>query len=560
MNIVEEGERVAASTTDNISRNTPLKAQINSQLHTDTLETVPSCDDEYLDPELSSSLRENSEVASNEQNNGEKNPASPPILKKTKKGYAKLKDLSPRNHNSPRPPPSNNFWNEESNNNVVTIEHNINTNINNDKSSSSNVKSFAKSTKSVVSLATMGTGAKILVVLLGIYAVFTTLTSGFLFDMFLDIPRLEAVTADLEAQVANLTFQVNRLEGEVDELTFQVDRLEDGVEDLSFQNDRYEQSNNNLAGNLTIFKEENVELEGNIASFLQENIQLNVSLTKFQKENDELYDNILQLNDQTNTLTDTISDLDSGIQELENINLNLTLVLNTSTNLVKDLSRENQMLENITNSLNSSVALLGTQVELREEQIDRMDISLNELKNVVSFLNTTATNIDQTFDATVTFIEKLISEYRRNVLYNTRVVWEKLRYNWRCDLNSAFGGAPYVEDAYVPIGDTDYPKVMDYLDEVVFQKMCFNMTDFHAFLIGEFFPVFVGEDADAPTGGNLTVQNLSGGIGWYAMGVFDHYFNNNEEDAEDPVTELEWEEAGFECQELVTAGRGYSFY
>lgn len=544
--------------TDNASENIDAGAQINSQLHTDTLETVPTGEEEYLDPELANGVRENVVVAGNKQKNGKKNPASPPISKKTKKGYAKLNDLSPRNHNSPRPPDNN--GDDERNINVVKIEHNINTNNNNDKSSSSNARSVARSAKTVVSLATMGTGAKILVVLLGIYAVFTTLSSGFLFDRFLDIPRLEAATAELEAEVANLTAQVDRLESEVDRLEFQIDRLESNVDDLAIENNRYAQNNVMLAGNLTVLEEENANLKSTVISFSQENIQLNSSLTKFQKENDELYDSVLELNDQANKLTDTIDDLDSGLKELKIVNSNLTVALNASTHLVKDLTQENANLENTTDSLNSSVALLGSQVQERNEQIDRMDKNLNELKNVVSFLNTTATNIDQTFDATVTFIEKLISEYRRNVLYNKRVLWEKFRYNWRCDLNSAFGGAPFVEDAYVPIGNEAYPKVMDYLDEVVFQKMCFNLTDFEAFMIGEYFPNFEGVDEDVPTGGNLTVQNLSSGIGWYAFGVFDHYFPSNDEDAENPVTELEWEEADFDCRELVAVGRGYSFY
>lgn len=536
------------------------------QLNTETLETVPTYDEdvnERLDPELAEGIR----AINDEKDANEENPSSPPpIPKKTKRGYAKLKDLSPRNHNSPRPPSSsygddhkNRLRNDESNAAVVKIVHLTEDERGNN--SSNNSKSVAKSAaKSVVSVATMGKGAKILVALLGVYAVFTTLTSGFFFDRFLDIPRLEAVTADLEAQVANLTAQVDRLENEVDELTTQIDRLEDAVDELSIQNDRYELNNQNLAGNLTIFKEENEELKTSIEDFTVENVRLNVSLTSFRKENDDLFRNIVDLNDQANALTDHVDDLNFGIVNLENVNVNLTSALNASEVLVENLNAENERLENTAEALNSSVVSLGFRVRERDDELARTDAALHELRDVVSFLNTTATDIDRTFDATVTLLDKLISEYRRNAIYNTRVFWEKLRWNWRCDLNSAFGGKPFTEDAYVPIGDESWPAVSDYLDEVVFQKMCFNMTDFERFLVGEYFPTFEGDDAEAPTGGNLTVQNLSGGIGWYAMGVFDHYFPSNSEDVEDAVTETEWEESGYDCWKLVADGRGYSFY
>lgn len=407
----------------------------------------------------------------------------------------------------------------------------------------------------------MGQGAKLLVLFLGAYAVFTTLTSGFLYDQFLNIGGYKSVTAKLKAQVEFLKTQVDRLQDEVGNLEIQVDRFEELVEELTDQNDRFEQSNINLAGNLTIFKGENDRLRITVDDYAEITDNLNSTVKEYQQQNEVLSDNVAQLEELNSRLENNIETLDNTIVDIDSTTEALTIALATATEIAANLTIEVDDLEEIKDDLNTSVITLTDNVQEYTVQVDKMDGTIQELSDIVSFLTTTAADVEQTFDATVSFIDSIIIQYRISAVYNKKFYWEAIRSNWRCDLDSVFGNKPFVEDVELPIGDEYYSGVMEYLDEVVFQKMCFNMTDFEAFLVTKYFPDFKGGDYLAPTGGNLTVQNLSSGIYYYTTtGLFKHYFGPQEDDFAGQVTGEEWEAANFDCDTLVDRGRGYSYF
>lgn len=543
----------------NNENDSATEEQKNSSLAVDTLETVNTCasSDESLDLEIAASCGSNTAEVS-----AKLSPSSPPILKKEKNGYAQLKDESPSHLNStPRRPfndilgssnsdhPSDSFGDCK----PVTVENHVHTN-------GDSSKSKPRSLFTYITLALMGKGGRLLALIGLAYIVFTTLTSGFLFESFLNKAGIEELTEELKAQVKVLESEVTRLEGEVSDLTVQVDRLENAVEDLSDQNDRYEQNNINLAANLTLFKGENDKLQNTIGDYTEQNINLNTTIKLYQQQNNQLFENVALADEQNKQLTSNIVDLNAAVDDLENVSANLSTALDTSAEIVTNLTVQVEALEATRDSLNSTVLTLTAHVQEFALQVDRMDDTIQELTDVVSFLNTTATDIDRTFDATVTFIDTIIERYRSAAIAQEKAYWETIRGRWGQDIDNTFGNKPFAKDTTLPIGDADYPEVMEHLDEVVFQPMCLNLTDFETFLIGEFFPVFEGDDYTA-TGGNLTVSNLSQGIFYYTInGLFKHYFGPAEDDVDDQVTAAEWEKANYECENLVAIGRGFSFY
>ena len=390
------------------------------------------------------------------------------------------------------------------------------------------------------------TASSYLIPVLGLYALFTTVSSSFLLDRFLTIPGLQSVEDELRAQVANLTSQVNLLEMEVDNLTTQVDLFTNEVDRLEENVDRYDVLNTYLKGNITELSIINHELNESVQSYSILNDELNTTVKEYESQNDVLIDELDRFEQLNANLSFTIDRLENEKDDLQQINENITSQVNQMDVLNQKLTVEVQRMEKINNNLTVSNNRLSDSISDLTNQTTIMKNEIDTLTSIVLFLNNTAENINQTFGDTITFLDTMIVKFQETVLTDTERYWETLMFNWRCDLDSAFRSENFTLNASIPIGNQSYHEVMEYLDERIFQKMCIDLNDMKQYILE-----YAGnQDLNES---NITVGWLSSGIAFYYLEMEEHYFSFFEEDTgifPGPLSMNEWEAAKYDCSNL----------
>lgn len=387
-----------------------------------------------------------------------------------------------------------------------------------------------------------GTARKLTKPLIAVIATIILLTTGsaaYFFSEFLTIPGLKTQVDRLEGQIAELQLQVNELETQVDRLKGQVDRLDGEVDRLSNETDRLSHMNDELEQNIHNYAVENDRLNVSVSFLAKLNIELNstveelsIKATDFKKENEIL----VGINQDLNL---TIADLSGKMQQLDVLNDQLSKANSNLSKSVDHLVNETAKLTMMNEELNVTTTDLRNEVSSLSSDVDRLDRLTINLKNLVSFLNETALNIDDSFDSMTDYLSKQIESNRVLVMETLENLYRQRISNWDCDFREFFLTEYFVSNRNASIGIELYPKVIAYIEERLLSELCLNTVDFEGFL---------EELMNLTNKGDTSFNQLQQGAGQYADLAVNYYFSPSAET--NSTTPVQWAEANYNCHNL----------
>jgi uncharacterized coiled-coil DUF342 family protein len=402
---------------------------------------------------------------------------------------------------------------------TVTIEHKV-------KGSHNNFGTARKLTKPLVAL-------------IATIILLTTGSAAYFFSEFLTIPGLKTQVDRLEGQIAELQLQVNELETQVDRLKGQVDRLDREVDRLSNETDRLSGTNDELEQNIHNYAIENYRLNASVSVFAKLNIKLNSTVEELDKEVNDLKNENEILVEINQGLNLTIAELSDNLQELDMFNNQLSQANTNLSTSVDHLVNETAKLVLMNEELNFTVAALRHEVSSLSSDVDRLGRLTNNLKNLVSFLNETALNIDNSFDTIADYLSKQIESNRVLVMETLENLYRQRISNWDCDFREFFLTESFVSNRDAPIGIELYPKVIGYIEERVLSDLCLNTTDFEGFL---------EEGMNVTNKSDASFNKLQQAAGQYTDLAVNYYFSPSAET--NSTTSVQWAEAKYNCNNL----------
>jgi len=321
------------------------------------------------------------------------------------------------------------------------------------------------------------------------------------------------------------------LNGQIKYLKEEVDLLSTELNQLELENARYESLNDQLNQNVA-------DLE-----IITDN--LNSTVTEL----------IFDLNEVTDQLNMTSQDLQYKVTELayeneryEQLNMDLTastLQLEQDVeyfdNTLQDLVIENNVLSNLTQKLsNLTFDQNATLIELQEvlanftAENDRLELLNIDIVSVVAFLNKTSLGFetslekfadilaDQIVASQVLLVENLENSYRQSI------------DNWDCEYRDVFQELDWGNNFSLPITNLD--SVIAYLEGRVFIELCWDTSDFEAFLNTKY------------PDGRITFYRLVNRVIKYASHSLEYYFPEQDEIG---LTVKAWSDASFSCDNLA---------
>jgi DNA repair exonuclease SbcCD ATPase subunit len=351
----------------------------------------------------------------------------------------------------------------------------------------------------------------------------------------------------LKTQINRLEEQVGLLEKQVDELEAQVDRLSSEVDRLENEVDRFSNETNKLS-------DINDELELNIANYTIQNILLNFSLATYAQLNEELNETVVLLEMQVDKLEDQVTLYEMLNDDLNETARELTLKVDDLASLnrqisetngqlwiaIEQLSNETSELSVLNEELNNTVSELGNQIARMAAEIDRLEnISLN-LATLVGFINKTALEFDETFDAFSAKIAQQIDYNRALVIETLENLYKQRTAFWDCDFREYFLTEQFVQNRWVPIGKEMYPRVLAYIEERILSDLCLSTSNFEEFLGYE----FVGS---LDRRFNISFNELQRAVGLYTDNAENYFFPSGNATGVLPST---WAAADYKCANL----------
>mmetsp|Transcript_84556 Transcript_84556/g.234470 ORF Transcript_84556/g.234470 Transcript_84556/m.234470 type:complete len:651 (+) Transcript_84556:76-2028(+) len=386
-----------------------------------------------------------------------------------------------------------------------------------------------------------------------------TILNSRLADLEHENRRFSTLNTELHGTVNVLHREVTGLNSTVQQLQGVKVSLEQEVVNLERQNTIFNSSLHTLEIQVGLLRQENMDfrqsiaaleqirsgLNGSVISLSQQNHMLNTSIGSLSDQVSDLSEQNLLLNSSVHSFRDENDRLHQSIAELELVRSNLNrsvisltqqnLALNMSINL---LSLEVYRLLQQNMLLNTTVNSLLVEVRGLESQNSQFRQSNGKLISLVSFLNTTASSVERSFDGLKDFLLAQIQTERVLVLESIHATSDERVASWRCSLNDAFGTAAFVANGQLTIDLPRLPQVLSYVEEVLLSELCVNKTDFELYL-----------DRSYNLTDSLSLTELAEGVRQYTTQVLDFHFPD-EDSQGSGTTPLEWEQAGYRCARL----------
>jgi hypothetical protein len=344
-------------------------------------------------------------------------------------------------------------------------------------------------------------------------------------------------------RIPGLQSQIEELEMEVDRLSLEVDRLTAQVDRLAVQNDRLESLNDRLNSTVVEFEALNDQLNASNVVFEMLNGGLNMTALELQENVEDLQEQNEEFATLNNQLNETNLVLSSEVDRLENATSLLERQNEQLFLLSESLSSETAQLEFSNEQLNETVVGLEGRVLDFELENNRLTQLNSDLGTIVSFLNTTTANLDETFDAVSAFLADQINVNRFLVLETLQNTYQQRLSSWDCDFRDAFRNRDFVSDGRIPIGADDYPAVVAYVDEQLLTELCLDQADFEQHLES----AVVQSGIVPPV--STTVNQLIMGVQTYTNLAVDYYFPDNG-DAVGGLADEDWAAASYNCENL----------
>jgi hypothetical protein len=235
-------------------------------------------------------------------------------------------------------------------------------------------------------------------------------------------------------------------------------------------------------------------------------------------------------------LNATAQHLDEQVDLLEGEVDELAVQNSRLEDLVGDLRNETDRLEAINDELESNVDDLTAEVDSFANKTAELEGINQGLETIASFLNETAGDLDDTYEALTQFLAQQINAYHSIASETLHNVYIQRVAMWDCAYRDHFGDDAFGSDENAEIPDEDFDAVMDYIDDKVLKELCLAKNDF-AHYIWNVFP-----------DPKFTSNHFISGINSYTTLAFDYYFPDSGE--EGGLTDEEWALAGFACERL----------
>lgn len=249
---------------------------------------------------------------------------------------------------------------------------------------------------------------------------------------------------------------------------------------------------------------------------------LNSQIEELEKQVDRLETEVDRLETQNDRYEMLNSQLNRTAAELEETNIELRFTADRLEFSVENLNNTVFDLEQVNRDL--------TAENVRYAELNA------ELTTILDFLNETAENLNESYEAIVSFLAEQITANRVLVLLSLENTYDQQLMNWDCAFRDVFRGQAFITNEDIPIGD-DLPAVLTHVEEEILSEICIDTDDFEAFLNTRY------------SLGSLTVNQLYQGVAVYVLAVMNYYFPD---DGEPGLTPDDWAQAEYRCSNVMS--------
>ena len=245
-------------------------------------------------------------------------------------------------------------------------------------------------------------------------------------------------------------------------------------------------------------------------------------------------DRLVTENDRYEILND---ELNYTVSELTNLTDSLNVNVMELSDISNELEIANDRLSDITLDQNETLSELKYTLASFVAENDRLQELNSDLLSITTFLNSTSLGLDDSLEEWANFIGGLIVANQALVLESLKTNYKTRLIAWDCDYRDVFREESFGVDYNLPISDIS--SVMAFVDDRVLSELCLDVSDFEIFLF-EQFPDYV------------STHRLIRGVSQYTSQALDYLFPEHNDDGHG-VSQIEWEEAGFNCRNLKKA-------
>eukprot|EP00934_Nitzschia_sp_Nitz4_P007622 Nitzschia sp. Nitz4//scaffold10_size219509//133703//134911//NITZ4_001439-RA/size219509-processed-gene-0.340-mRNA-1//-1//CDS//3329532953//7612//frame0 len=327
-------------------------------------------------------------------------------------------------------------------------------------------------------------------------------------------------------------FQIPGLNDQIDALEAQVTALSNEVDRLTEENNRYETLNDMLNETVADFRNLTESLNSTVIELQDVADDLNQTNLELQEQVSQLTAQNLEYAQLNQDLNATATRLAEEVDFFEIAVANLILENGALSNTTEALQRVNAELGNLTDTQNQTLVEMATVLGDLASENDRLESLNNDLVTIVSFLNETSLDIDESLQQVTEFLADQIIANSVLLAESLENTYRQQIQNWDCDYRDYFREEPYGENYTMVI--TDLPTVLSYVDDRVLSDMCLDVDDFEAYLVNTY--------ADS-----ITSYRLIAGVTEYTTRALTYYFPDVDETG---VTPQEWADASYSCRNL----------
>ena len=428
---------------------------------------------------------------------------------------------------------------------TVTIEHRIA-----EKSDESSGKSFFSW---IIKKLVKKEGKMIMMVVA--YALIATVGGSFAYSRYSSLNKqlnLTPIVGEFELQNDELAYENNRLNKQINILSNEIETLLNQVNEMEQENEIFKNANNELQRNVTAISLTNERLIEQNNDFRDMNIELNLTNQRFETLIQKVVEENIDLrrsNDQMEVLN---NDLNTEVNRLSVLTMNMTIRLEEFTSLNQELEYNVITLDNANLLLNDKIDALNISIQDLTQQNSKFQSLNADLISLVSFLDATGQEIEDSMEDVITYLSMTIDVYRSLALRDLEIEYQTSVRNFAYELNIFHGNEDFLKRPNSPIKDR-YKIVRQFLNTRVLSTVCADLNDFENYMFAK------NDIADDKNAATLTLHQILNALEGYVALLHDFYFPDGEIVGETSISIFDWERANFHCEELPS-NLTYSFF
>jgi len=167
--------------------------------------------------------------------------------------------------------------------------------------------------------------------------------------------------------------------------------------------------------------------------------------------------------------------------------------------------------------------------------IDRLEALNEDITGVVGFLNETSLGFETSLEVVAKVLADQIVANQALVLETLENTYRQRINDWDCEYRDKFREFDWGTNYALPITDLD--SVITYLDDRIFNEVCWDASNFVEFLNAEYPNL------------DITSYRVVRSVIVYSDRALDYYFP---ESGEVGLTAKEWSDASYSCENLAS--------